>query len=85
MASASFRLLGQTIRDVYPDTIVAPYLVVGATDSRHYAGLSNNIYRFMPVKMKPNDLKRFHGTNERISIENFSSMIQFYEQLIKKL
>lgn len=83
--SASFKLLNQTIRNVYPNTTVAPYLVVGATDSRHYAGLSNNIYRFMPIKMKPDDLKRFHGTNERILVENFSSMIQFYVQLMKKL
>lgn len=83
--SNSFKLLNQTIRNVYPDAMVAPYLVVGATDSRHYAGLSNNIYRFMPVRMQPEDLKRFHGTNERISIENFSDMVQFYVQLLGQL
>ena len=32
---------------------------------------------------KPEDLTRFHGTNERISIANYAEMIQFYHQLLR--
>jgi carboxypeptidase PM20D1 len=35
------------------------------------------------VRAKPEDLKRFHGTNERISTTNFVELIQFYHQLLK--
>jgi acetylornithine deacetylase/succinyl-diaminopimelate desuccinylase-like protein len=29
------------------------------------------------------DLKRFHGTNERLSIEGYADMIRFYRRLIE--
>jgi acetylornithine deacetylase/succinyl-diaminopimelate desuccinylase-like protein len=45
---------------------VAPGLMVAATDSRHFTALSDHIFRFSPVRAKPEDLARFHGTNERI-------------------
>ena len=34
------------------------------------------------MRATPEDLKRFHGTNERISTANYVEMIQFYHQLI---
>jgi carboxypeptidase PM20D1 len=78
----SYRLLARTIREVFPGTLVAPGLMLGATDSRHMAGLSENIYRFSPVLARPEDLGRFHGTNERLSVDNFAAMIAFYYRLI---
>ena len=80
--SPSFEVLHRTIRQVFPDVLVAPGLVVGATDSRHFSGLSRDIYRFTPVWMGPEDPKRFHGTNERISVENYEQIVRFYIQLI---
>lgn len=85
ISSIGYAKLAQSIRDIYPGVVVTPYLVVGATDSRHYSELSNNIFRFMPVRMTPEDLKRFHGDNERIAIKDYSYLVQFYMQLIKAL
>jgi carboxypeptidase PM20D1 len=82
-ASPSFRTLNRTIREIFPDVIVAPGLMVAATDSRHYAGITNNIFRFSPVRANADDLKRFHGTNERLSIEGYADMIRFYRRLIE--
>lgn len=63
--------------------IVAPYLVVGATDARFYRNVCSNIYRFMPVRMNEEDLKRPHGTNERISETDFKNVVKFYIELVK--
>ena len=82
-ASVSFKLIHSTVKRCFPDVIVAPYLVVGATDSRYFKDLSLNIYRFMPVRFTDEDLKRFHGTNERISTEDFKNVVRFYVELIK--
>jgi carboxypeptidase PM20D1 len=82
-ASPSFRTLNRTIREIFPDVIVAPGLMVAATDSRHYAGITDNIFRFSPVRANAEDLKRFHGTNERLSIEGYADMIRFYRRLIE--
>jgi carboxypeptidase PM20D1 len=78
-----FRALNRTIREIFPDVVVAPGLMVAATDSRHYAGLTDTILRFTPVRANADDLKRFHGTNERLSIEGYADMIRFYRRLIE--
>ncbi len=62
--------------------VVAPYLVVGATDARWYTTLTPYVYRFLPVRMTPADLQRIHGTNERISVENYAELVRFYAQLL---
>lgn len=81
--SKNFTTLQKAIRQIFPDTIVAPSLVIGGTDSRHYSELSNDIYRFMPTIINAKDTVRFHGIDERISIDNFENLIRFYMQLIQ--
>jgi carboxypeptidase PM20D1 len=82
-SSPSFQMLNRTIREVFPDVIVAPGLMVAATDSRHYIGVTDKIFRFSPVRANSEDLKRFHGTNERLSVEGYADMIRFYRRLIE--
>lgn len=69
-------------RPSFPPTIVAPALVLGATDSRHYAGLTKDVYRFLPQRYRQDDTKRYHGTDERMSLDNYGQCIQFYYELI---
>lgn len=82
-ASPSYQMLNRTIREIFPDVIVAPGLMVAATDSRHYVGVADKIFRFSPVRANGEDLKRFHGTNERLSIEGYADMIRFYRRLME--
>ena len=82
-AGQSFRMLNRTIREIFPDVIVAPGLMVAATDSRHFTGVTDTIFRFSPVRATSDDLKRFHGTNERLSVEGYADMIRFYRRLIE--
>src|SRR5687768_14679280 len=48
--SDGFRRLELAIRSVTPDAIVAPYLVVVVSDSRYFADISENVFRFLPVR-----------------------------------
>lgn len=80
-----FRALQQTIAQVFPNVLVAPYLVVGATDARHYVNLSPNIYRFIPGVVAEADLARIHGTNERIAVDGYFDAIRFYRTLIANM
>jgi carboxypeptidase PM20D1 len=57
--------------------------MVAATDSRHFSAVADNIFRFSPVRATSDDLKRFHGTNERLSIKNYGDMIRFYIRLLQ--
>jgi carboxypeptidase PM20D1 len=82
-SSPQFRALQRTIREVSPDVLVAPYLVIGATDARHYQPLSSNLFRFSAIRVNEADLARIHGTNERVSIESFADAIRFYHRLMQ--
>lgn len=81
-ASASYRALERTIRGVAPDVAVAPYLVVVVTDSRYFQGISRTVLRFLPVRLTSGDLKRMHGTNERLAVRDYEQAIRIYRQLI---
>ena len=77
----AWELIGRAIATVAPEAVQAPGLVVGATDSRHYAHLSQSVYRFFPLRLKPEDLPRIHGVDERIGVENLGEMVRFYLEM----
>ena len=68
---------------IEPRAIIAPFLVVGATDSRQFAPLTDTIVRFMPAILDAQDVARLHGVDERISMENYGRMIAFYTRVMQ--
>ncbi|CAH1249077.1 PM20D1 [Branchiostoma lanceolatum] len=80
--SPTYMMLQETIQQIYPDALVTPTFMVANTDTRHYLNLSSAIYRFNPYVMTPSDLPRFHGVNERISVQNYERVMNFYYHLI---
>ena len=80
---AGFIQLVQTTRAVYPEAIITPGLTIAATDSRFYGDITN-AYRFNPMVINNDDLAGFHGTNERVSIENLVRATQFYTALMQQ-
>jgi carboxypeptidase PM20D1 len=82
-ASPSYALLAATIGELFPETVVAPALVLGGTDSKHYAGVAEQSFRFVPLRLAPEDLKRIHGTDERIAIEDYVDVVRFFARLIE--
>jgi len=81
--SAGYRTIERSVRQSFPDAVVAPGLMTAATDSRHFSILSDAVFRFSPFRMKNEDLARFHGTNERLAISNYGEMIGFYQHLLR--
>jgi carboxypeptidase PM20D1 len=81
--SLGFELLARTIRSTHPDVIVAPNLVLGGTDARYFHAVSESVYRFGPLRLAPDDLKRAHGTNERLSVADYVDSVRFYIQLLR--
>jgi carboxypeptidase PM20D1 len=79
-----FECLSVTIREVYPDAVVVPYIVLGGTDARHYAGVSKHVYRFSPYEFSKADRASMHAVNESISIDALAKGIEFYLRLIKR-
>ncbi len=85
LGSPGFRYLQRTVGEVFPEALVVPGLVLGGTDSRHYAALTAQVYRFTPMILGPDDLPRVHGIDERLSIEVYARSIRFYARLLEQL
>ena len=82
--SDAYKTLEKTIRSVFPESVVVPGLVGGGTDGRYFYEISDDVYRFYPIRLDPNSLSRFHGIDEKINKENYKEIIEFSYQLIKK-
>ncbi|PYQ58025.1 MAG: hypothetical protein DMF53_21255, partial [Acidobacteria bacterium] len=78
-----FALIQRTLAQTFPDAIVSPNLLSGGTDTKRYRAFTPNVYRFVPMRLKPEDLKRIHGINERVGIANYGEIVRFYAQLIR--
>ena len=57
-------------------------VMIGNTDTKHYSKLTQKIYRFSPTFMYREDLPRFHGKNERISVKNYEEAVNFFYHLL---
>ncbi len=82
VGTAEYEAIATAVRQVHPEAVVAPFLVIAQTDARHYAGLTPNIYRFSPLTLAAADLARVHGTNERIAVADYARAIRFYGQVM---
>lgn len=78
-----FKSIQQSAKNVYQDSVIAPYLMFAGSDARHYDKIAENTYRFLPVQLTSEDLNRMHGTNEHISIDNYINAIKFYMEVMK--
>lgn len=79
-----YKLLESVINDVFPDVIVAPFLLVAGTDARRFTDVADNIFRFAPIDLDEAQYASVHGANEHIKIQNIGQCVCFYKELIKK-
>ncbi len=83
--SDAYQLVERTVRQLHPDAIVSPGLLGAGTDSKHFLGISEGVYRFFPTRVNPGNVTGFHGINEHLPISNYEEIIQFAHQLLKNL
>jgi carboxypeptidase PM20D1 len=80
----AFRVIERSVREVFPDSLAAPGLMLAASDARHFDAITDHSYRFMPIRFKSQDLARVHGTDERIATEQLVDMVRFYHRLLSQ-
>ena len=78
--SPAFKMMEEAIYKTVDNAIPAPYIMLGATDSRVYREISNGVVNFSPLV----DSKGFHGIDERLPIKDFQRFINFITIIIKE-
>lgn len=83
--SKGFKITQQICADVFPDAAVSPFLMIGATDSKHFEDISESLIRCLPLRMNKDQLHSIHGVNEKIKTSDYMEMIAFYKKMITTL
>ncbi|WP_237089555.1 M20 family peptidase [Nocardioides dokdonensis] len=81
----AFALLEDTITEVFPDAVPAPYVMMAATDSRHFTAICERVYRFAPFRMTKAQRESIHSYDEHLGVEAFLDGVDWYRRLIERL
>ena len=82
--SDGYKIIAKVARQVFGDIVVVPGITVGGTDSKHYNLVADDSYRFQYMIVTSDDLAGFHGTNERVLIDNLVKGTGAYYLLMKE-
>jgi carboxypeptidase PM20D1 len=83
--SPAGRFLAAEIKKTFGNLPVAPDMMIGATDSRHYLPIADQVFRFEPFHLGIDDLARVHGTNERLAVGDLGHGTAFFMRLMEDL
>lgn len=83
--SREYALLVSCIREDFPDAGVAPYLIMGGTDCRHFHALTENAIRFCPVRMTTAQSASCHAVDENVTVSALAEGVRFFKKLIRRV
>lgn len=77
-----FAALTRAVAGCYPEAVTAPYVMMQASDARHFHAISDHVYRFSPFDMTRAQRDSIHGVDEYVTIEALGRGVKFYRDLI---
>jgi acetylornithine deacetylase/succinyl-diaminopimelate desuccinylase-like protein len=79
--------MGRSILAEDPDALVAPYLMSGGTDAKHFIKLGMRSYGFTPLRL-PEDLDftaLFHGIDERVPVDGLEFGARVFDKFLDEV
>lgn len=80
-----FELLEACIGEVFPEAVATPYVMMAATDSRHFTAISEHVYRFAPFRMTKAQRQAIHSYDEHLGVADLVDGARWYRLLIERL
>jgi len=79
-----YKIIKEAIVETWDNCVVAPYLMVQCSDSRHYSEISDRVYRFSAFDITAEERKTIHGNDEHIRLEVIKRAVEFFYRCIEK-
>jgi acetylornithine deacetylase/succinyl-diaminopimelate desuccinylase-like protein len=79
--------MGRSILAEDPEALVAPYLMSGGTDAKHFIKLGMRSYGFTPLRL-PHDLDftaLFHGIDERVPVDALEFGARVFDRFLDEV
>ena len=83
--ASPFKLVEETVKEIYPGVVPSPYVMTGGTDAYYYYPITDNALRFAPLEINNQQYKSVHGLDENISITALAKGVDFYKAIMKKI
>ncbi len=83
--NAAFRLLAAALAVSHPGVPAVPYVMMAATDSRHFHRFAPAVYRFAPLDMSNAQRASIHGVDEHVEIAALERGERFHRALLERL
>ncbi|MGN7967326.1 M20/M25/M40 family metallo-hydrolase [Microbacterium sp. 22179] len=83
--NAQFALLAEALEISHPGVPAVPYVMMAATDSRHFHRFSPAVYRFAPLEMSNAQRASIHGVDENVEIAALARGERFHRALLERL
>ena len=81
--SREYAYVVECVKKQFPDVGVAPYIIMGGTDCRHFHALTENALRFSPVPMTSEQSASCHAVDENVTVTALAEGVAFFKQLLK--
>lgn len=82
MEGPAWERVAHAVEAVHPNAAVTPYVMLGASDSRHFTGIAEAVYRFTPFELSGEERGALHARDERIRVATWLRGIAFYRHLL---
>ena len=81
---AGWERVSNAVAGTWKGCLVAPYLMVQCSDSRHYGEISDRVYRFSAMDLTAEERHTIHGNDEHIRLETIEHSVEFFIRVIKQ-
>ncbi|MBO9625656.1 MAG: M20/M25/M40 family metallo-hydrolase [Microbacterium sp.] len=80
-----FAVIAEALAVSHPGVPAVPYVMMAATDSRHFHRFSPAVYRFAPLEMSNAQRASIHGVDENVEVAALERGERFHRALLERL
>ena len=81
--SKEYAYVCDCIKEQFPDVGIAPYIIMGGTDCRHFHALTENALRFAPVRMTNAQSASCHAVDENVTVSALAEGVRFFKMFLR--